>query len=142
MGEDSPKKPPLLPYRSIVYPWQCDFNGHMNVAFIVGKMDEATFAFLDQLGLNSKDWLEAGKALVARNLEFEFHREVFSGDIIEVRTEVKKLGRSSLNFQHKLFSQGELAVSGHFTAVFMDQKKRKSAEIPAEARQLIEAQLP
>jgi len=29
-----------ITYRGVVYPWQCDPKGHMNVMWCVGKVDE------------------------------------------------------------------------------------------------------
>jgi acyl-CoA thioester hydrolase len=44
---------PDLPitYRGVVYPWQCDHMGHMNVMWYVGKFDEATWQILSMLDL-------------------------------------------------------------------------------------------
>jgi hypothetical protein len=33
----------LITSRSIVYPWQCDHMGYMNVMWYTGKFDEATW---------------------------------------------------------------------------------------------------
>ncbi len=35
-----------ITYRDVVYPWQCDHIGHMNVTRYVDKFDEATLAVL------------------------------------------------------------------------------------------------
>jgi hypothetical protein len=40
-----------ITYRGVVYPWQCDHMGHMNVMWYVGKFDEATWQSLSMLGL-------------------------------------------------------------------------------------------
>src|SRR5215470_11750022 len=37
-----PMAEPLITARSVVYPWQCDHMGHMNVMWYTGKFDEAT----------------------------------------------------------------------------------------------------
>ena len=29
-----------ITYRGVVYPWQCDHMGHMNVMWYAGKFDE------------------------------------------------------------------------------------------------------
>lgn len=40
-----------ITYRGVVYPWQCDHMGHMNVMWCVGKFDEATWQFFSTFGL-------------------------------------------------------------------------------------------
>ena len=41
----------FLTHRGVVYPWQCDQMGHMNVMWYVGKFDEATWQMFAQMGL-------------------------------------------------------------------------------------------
>ncbi len=43
---------PLVTYTGVVYPWQCDQVGHMNVAFYVSKFDEATWQFFTHIGMD------------------------------------------------------------------------------------------
>src|SRR5262249_6078235 len=40
---------PLITARSVVYPWQCDHMGHMNVMWYTGKFDEATWHLFNQI---------------------------------------------------------------------------------------------
>jgi len=41
----------LLTSRSVVYPWQCDHMGHMNVMWYTGEFDEATWPLLAHIGI-------------------------------------------------------------------------------------------
>ncbi len=38
-------------YRGVIYPWNCDHMGHMNVQYYVGKFDEATWQLFAFLGM-------------------------------------------------------------------------------------------
>mgnify|MGYP003349148441 CR=1 FL=1 len=51
---------PALTYRGTVYPWQCDYIGHMNVMWYVGKFDEATWNLLGEIGL-TPEYLREGR---------------------------------------------------------------------------------
>ena len=58
---------PDLPitYRGVVYPWQCDHMGHMNVMWYVGKFDEATWQFFAMFGLTPSFLREQGRGMAA-----------------------------------------------------------------------------
>ena len=40
-------------YRGVIYPWQCDHMGHMNVMWYVGKFDEATWNLFAVAGVTA-----------------------------------------------------------------------------------------
>ena len=42
-----------ITYKGVVYSWQCDQMGHMNVTWYTGKFDEATWNLLAELGITS-----------------------------------------------------------------------------------------
>ncbi|HEY2478200.1 MAG TPA: hypothetical protein VGI17_05670 [Solirubrobacterales bacterium] len=41
-------------YRSVVYPWQCDHMGHLNIMWCVGKFEEATLDLFAWLGMTGR----------------------------------------------------------------------------------------
>ncbi|HEY4296639.1 MAG TPA: aminotransferase class I/II-fold pyridoxal phosphate-dependent enzyme [Paraburkholderia sp.] len=53
-------------YRGVVYPWQCDHNGHMNVMWYVSKFDEANWSLLARVGLLKPSYAhEEGRGFAA-----------------------------------------------------------------------------
>jgi hypothetical protein len=70
---------PDLPitYRVVVYPWQCDHKGHMNVMWYVGKFDEEGGIFL--LIIKYLEGIPSHAKL--RKLNFpDIHADKLSGD--------------------------------------------------------------
>ncbi|MGH9642004.1 MAG: thioesterase family protein [Terriglobales bacterium] len=41
----------IITARGVVYPWQCDHMGHMNVMWYTGKFDEASWHLFGHVGL-------------------------------------------------------------------------------------------
>lgn len=55
----------VITYRGTVYPWQCDHVGHMNVMWYVGKFDEGTWNFFNELGLTPAYFTERQRGMAA-----------------------------------------------------------------------------
>ena len=54
-----------LTYRGMVYPWQCDHMGHMNVMHYVGKFDEAAWNLFYRPGRDQRRSTITGTSLSA-----------------------------------------------------------------------------
>jgi acyl-CoA thioester hydrolase len=65
-------------YRGTVYPWQCDHVGHMNVMWYVGKFDEATWQFLNLLGLTPSFLRAAKRGMAAVDQHISYMQEMSS----------------------------------------------------------------
>ncbi|HEX3671239.1 MAG TPA: acyl-CoA thioesterase, partial [Candidatus Cybelea sp.] len=88
-------------YRGSVYPWQCDQMGHMNVMYYVGKFDEATWNLLAAIGMTASYMREsnAGAAGVQQNISYK--RELFPGDVVEIRSHVVSIAERKIVFIHE-----------------------------------------
>jgi hypothetical protein len=78
----------LVTYRGAVYATHCDHIGHMNIASYGAKFDEANWVFFCEIGL-TPSYLRGeryGMAGVHQNISYS--RELFAGDVIEIRSEV------------------------------------------------------
>ena len=72
--------PDLTPtYRGVVYPWQCDHMGHMNVMWYVGKFDEATWQLLGTLGITGSYMRDQKLGMVAVEQKIVYKRELAEG---------------------------------------------------------------
>src|ERR1700742_5072570 len=90
-------------YRGFVYPWHVDHVGHMNVQFYTARFDEATWHFLNQLGLSPTHFKASGCSAVAADQRTRYKREVLGGSLLHVTTELIELGRKSLRFTHRMY---------------------------------------
>jgi acyl-CoA thioester hydrolase len=69
-----------LTYRGVVYPWQCDHNGHMNVMWYVSKFDEANWSLIAQVGLLKPSYSrEEGRGFVALQQNISYKRRFMRG---------------------------------------------------------------
>ena len=63
-----------------------DEMGHMNVMWYVSKFDEANWNFLAALGLTPTYFAEQHRGMAAVQQNIAYKRELFAGNIVEVRS--------------------------------------------------------
>ena len=136
----------ILTYRGLVYPWQCDHMGHMNVMFYTGKFDEASWALLTRLGLGQPRLQALGRAMAAVQQNTTYKRELFAGDVVTIRTTLTEIRNKVIRFVHEMVNDatGEVAAISDLTGVHMNALTRRSTEFPDDVfhtvRKLAEGQ--
>ncbi len=134
---------PLLTHRGVVYPWELDHMGHMNVTFYTAKFDEATWHFFASVGLTAEVMRTDRSGMAAVRQEITYSRELMAGDLIRVETDVLEVGRSSITFRHVMTEEvsAEVACTSVLTAVHIDTDRRASRpldeSVVSRARKLI-----
>jgi acyl-CoA thioester hydrolase len=115
-------------YRGAVYPWQCDHVGHMNIMWYVGKFDEANWNMFARLGLTPSYLRQSGRGMAGVQQNITYKRELFAGDIVEVRSRLLELREKSIRFLHEMRNAetGEIAATCEITAVHLDRQAHKS----------------
>jgi len=129
MAEDT------LTYKGAVYPWQMDHMDHMNVMFIVGKFDEATWNFFAGFGMDVAYFKDnrAGMAAVQQNIAYR--KEVLPGAVVEVRTRIVELRDKVLTYVHAMTDgAGDLIAECEMTTVHMDTIERRACPFPDPIR--------
>lgn len=124
-------------YRGVVYPWQCDHNGHMNVMWYVSKFDEANWSLLARVGLLKPSYAhEEGRGFAALQQNISYKREVFAGELLEIRSRLLEVREKVVRFEHEMINSenNEIAATCAMTTIHMDRTARKSAPIPSEIR--------
>jgi acyl-CoA thioester hydrolase len=124
-------------YRGTVYPWQCDHVGHMNIMWYVGKFDEANWNFFARLGVTPTYLRESSRGMAGVQQNISYKRELFAGDIVEVRSSLLELRDKSIRFLHEMRNAetGELAATCEITAVHLDREAHKSTPFPPAVRE-------
>jgi acyl-CoA thioester hydrolase len=127
---------PLITYRGTVYPWQCDHVGHLNIMWYSNKFDEASWNLLAQFHLTPSYLRQSHRGMAALQQNVTYKRELFAGDIIEVRSRLLEVRDKVLRFAHELCNaeSGEVAAICEFTAVHIDRKERKACNFTHEIR--------
>ena len=130
-----------ITYKGVVYPWECDQMGHMNVMWYTGKFDQGTWNLLAELGI-TRTYIEdqhCGMAAVQQNTSYK--QELLAGDVVEVRSEILEVREKVIRFQHEMRNvrTGQVAAVTELTGVHMDRRTRKSCPLPASIRAAAEA---
>jgi acyl-CoA thioester hydrolase len=121
-------------YRGVVYPWQCDHMGHLNVMWYVGKFDEATWQYFALLGLSPSFLREQKRGMAAVRQEITYRRELLPGDVVAVRSGVLEIKEKAIRFFHEMLNEetGEVSAISEMTAVHLDTVLRKSCPFPGQ----------
>jgi acyl-CoA thioester hydrolase len=130
-------------YRGVVYPWQCDHIGHMNIMWYVSKFDEANWNFLARLGLGPAYMADSGCDLAGVQQNLSYKREMFPGNLVEIRTSMIEIRTSTMRFLHVMLDSesGETTATCDMTAIHLDREARKATPWPADAREAALRQL-
>lgn len=131
---DNPMPLPIVSGLSVVYPWQCDHMGHMNVMWYTGKFDEATWHLLARVGLTPSYLRDRKRGMVAVQQETTYQRELVAGDLITIQSGVLEMGEKVIRFYHEMLNAEtrEIAAKTTLTGVHLDSETRKSCPFPAE----------
>jgi len=128
-----------MTYRGIVYPWQCDHMGHMNVMYYANKFDEACWQLLSMLGLNPARFAEEGTGMAAVEQHIQYRRELRAGQAVTIQSAVLEVKEKSIHMLHKLIddASGEVAATTVVVGVHIDAMLRKAISIPQDVRDAV-----
>lgn len=123
---------PMLSYRGIVYPWQCDHMDHMNVMWYAGKFDEASWQAMARLGVTRAYMIERNCMMAAVRQDTSYKRELRAGDIVTVRTRIHEIGEKSVRLFHEMKNDGtgEIAATSSVTGIHLDRATRRPCPFP------------
>ena len=123
----------------------CDPAGIVYYPNYFRFFDNATAALLSAaFAMHKRNWLEhfgiAGIPMVDTGARFI--KPSRFGDVVDIRSEITELGRSSFSVKHTLLRDGEVAIEAHEKRVWVvrdEQGGIRSAPLPEDVRQLLSA---
>src|ERR1700722_17322518 len=129
--------------RGAVYPWECAQIGHMNIMWYVGKFDEANWNLFARIGLTPTYLRESGRGMAGVQQNITYRRELFAGDIVEVKSVLLEIGDKTIRFMHEMRNAetGEIAATCEITAVHLDRQAHKSTAFSDAIRRTAMRQL-
>jgi len=89
---------PMSTFIGIAHPWMCDVMGHVNVRHYAAMFDDAGFHFLGELARDEPE----GTGWADVRVETEFLREISPGTLITIRSQMVRIGRSSITYRHEM----------------------------------------
>ena len=125
-------------YLAPVMPEDCDDEGAMTEAAFMARVSDGIGHFFSRT--NPPGAPVGGAALEYRYL---YHRRPRAGDLIEVRSGLKALGRKTRAFCNFIFDveTGECVARSEAVAVYLDLQTRRALPIPEDARAQMQSEL-
>ncbi|MDH6233982.1 acyl-CoA thioester hydrolase [Mesorhizobium soli] len=130
---------PLVTFVGVAHPWMCDTMGHMNVRHYAAMFDDASFHILGHIaGLEGHEANGIGWADV--RTEIDYKHETRAGTLITVRSNLVKLGRTSVTFEQVMSGTLDSVVHAisRTTSVRFDLAAR--AAVPLDAAMRVRAE--
>lgn len=132
-----------ITYRGIVYPWQCDHMGHMNVMWYTGKFDEATWNLFASIGITPTYIRESNNGVAGVQQNIAYKKELAAGDLIFIRSTILEVRPKVVRFHHEMINdeKNEVAATSELTAVHLSLVTRKTCPFPTETLKRAQARL-
>ncbi len=111
----------------------CYYSNYL-VWFEMGRTE-----YFRSLGLVYTEFEKKGLFLPVGEVYCRYHKPLRYDDLIVVRTWIKKIGRTSMQFAYKIMKKGEseIIAEGYTTHVFVN-KDMKPCRIPNEIRENVQ----
>ena len=121
--------------------YHLDFYGHVNNARYLEFLEEARWAHLEQ-GVDLGFWKERGLGFVVASLTINYRQPVGLGAVIEVRSQVTRLGGKSGVIHQDVVdaATGAAVADADVTFVIVDLKKGKAVALEGEIRAHLQEQ--
>jgi acyl-CoA thioester hydrolase len=126
-------------YLGPVLPEDCDAHGQMTEAAFMARVSDGIGHLFQAL----RSTRVAGVGGAALEYRYVFHERPRLGDVIEVRSGLKGLGRKTTHFCHWIFNveTGRCAATSEAVAVAFDLTTRKAIDMSPEARAEMEPRI-
>ena len=127
-------KSALETYRGVVYPWQLDHIGHMNVQFYTARFDEATWHFFASIGITPTYLKTNGRGMAAVDQHTRYLRELHAGALIRITSELLEMRPKTGRFKHRMYDAetGEEVAVTELVGAHIDSEARRAVPFPPE----------
>ncbi|HEX4149289.1 MAG TPA: thioesterase family protein [Pirellulales bacterium] len=114
--------------------------GHVNNTIYFRWFETARIAYLERIQLTGRE-PDSGLGPILANISCQFRRPVTYPDWVQIGSRITRLGRSSFDMEHRLYSEqmAIVAADGTSTIVVFDYASQKPQPMSPELRQRIEA---
>jgi acyl-CoA thioester hydrolase len=113
--------------------------GHVNHVTYFRWYETGRIAYFRLLGLMDMHKHERIGPILA-SVTNDYRRQLTYPDTVHICVRITRIGKSSLDMEHKIISQNDhaIAAEGHSTLVVFDYQANKSHPVPARIRHAIE----
>ena len=126
----------IVTYRGAIYASHCDHIGHMNIVSYGAKFDEANWVLFCEIGLTPSYLRSERTGMAGVQQSISYKKELFAGDVIEIRSEVLEVGEKRLRVRHEMrnIETSAVAAVSEITSVHLDKQAHKSCPFPDGVR--------
>ena len=116
-----------------------DLLGHVNHVTYFRWYESARIAYFLKVGLMDMHKNERIGPILA-SVANDYRRQISYPDTVHIGVRITRIGRSSMDMEHKIFSQNDhaLAAEGTSTLVVFEYQTTKSCPVPARIRHAVE----
>lgn len=131
---------PLDTHRSTVLPEWVDWNGHMNLAFYVTAFDQASGAFMRNIGLGRRYVDNKVGMTFVLETHVTYDREMKGGAPMRFTTQLLARDAKKVHLFHEMYhdEQNYLAATNETIVMNIDYATRRSAPWPIPAAERLE----
>ena len=110
---------------------------HVNVQYYASMFDQATWAFLSDFGITSEYMKANHKGMAAVSQQTKYLLELFSGDIVEIQTELLEATEKTIKFVHTMRRRPQMdtIATSELVGVHFDTEIHKSCPLPREIKE-------
>ncbi len=128
-------------FRSVIYPWHCDHQGHMTTMHYFGMFDPACWHLLSALGFRREQMKAEDRGFVDVRSTIEYRAEQEAGDLIVIEGGLLRIGSSSLGTYYRMRNaeSGDIAATLESTTVYFDLEARSKVSLPESTRERLRA---
>jgi acyl-CoA thioester hydrolase len=125
---------PIPRHAEPVRPEWIDYNGHMNVAYYLIVLDNATDALFDALGFNEAWRRRTGRSFFAVEGHIRYLGETKLGQTLEVESRLLAADSKRIHYFHTMRVRGSGAIAATFESLLLhvDMATRRAAPFAPE----------
>jgi len=116
-----------------------DVMGHVNNAKYVEFLEWGRCDEIKKHGVDLWSMVKRGLGFAVVNLNIDYRKEAFAGDILRIKTVFKEIRNKKIGFVDQIITKqesNEIVCKAEVTFLIFDIEKHKSITMPAEILQL------
>lgn len=127
---------PIFIHRLDVRFRDCDPMGHVNNAVYLTYLEQARFAcWRAAWGLSAEQPVPTAPGVILARAEIDYRLPAKYGDVLEVRIDLERIGRTSFTYTYEIVDQnGRLVATARSVQVIYDYSIGKPVPIPDDVR--------
>ncbi len=115
-----------------------DASGIVHFMFVLRFFEVGEREAFRSLGIKVGDPAHSGIHLPRVHVEISYHCPLFADDLITIRTNCERIGRTSMVWHHQIFREDTVCASGTMTVVLVDPQTTQPIEIPQHWREFFD----